>query len=177
MANRFQKGPDPRRYIAIPNLQKVADMKRRILAKSGMTPLDFLTAVYRDELYDDYEPVQIVEVMDPKLLPYARIWKPTEAARRVRLSTDQRIAAANMAAPFFHSKRPVQVNVGNAGDVRPHSMTKEQMENMTDEELSLVIKAGEVLGALPRGDVTVARATLAGMVTLDAADGAMVAES
>lgn len=145
----FVKGHDPRRYTMIPRLQRVSDMKRRMLAKSGMTPLDFLTAVYRDELYDDYEPVQFTEVADDRLLPYARVWKPTDDARRVKVNLDQRIVAANQAAPYFHSKRPVQLNLGNAGSVAPASMTDEQMEALTTEELEAIIRAGEVLGTLP----------------------------
>ncbi len=147
--HEFKKGPDPRRFVMVPRLAKISDMKRRMLAKSGMTPLDFLTAVYRDELYDDYEPHQFTEVADDKLLPYARVWKPTDNARRVKVNLDQRIVAANQAAPYFHSKRPVQLNLGNAGNVTPASMTQEQMSALTTEELEAIIRAGEVLGTLP----------------------------
>ena len=149
LAPPFKKGHDPRRYVMVPRLQRVSDMKRRMLAKSGMTPLDFLTAVYRDELYDDYEPTQFTEVADEKILPYARVWKPTDTARRVKVNLDQRIVAANQAAPYFHSKRPVQLNLGNAGNVTPASMTDEQMDALTTEELEAIIRAGEVLGTLP----------------------------
>ena len=149
LAPPFKKGHDPRRFVMVPRLQRITDMKRRVLAKSGMTPLDFLTAVYRDELYDDYEPTQIVGVADEKLLPFARVWKPTDSARRVKVNLDQRIAAANQAAPYFHSKRPVQLNLGNAGNVTPATLTPEQIKNLSEEEMDALIKAGEILGHLP----------------------------
>lgn len=87
----------------------LTNLRRAVIAKTGMLPLDFLTAVYRDELYDRYE--QLV-ADDGKTIYFA----PTKHARRIPVDLDQRLSAATSAAPYVHRKMPQGVEIADKGE-------------------------------------------------------------
>ena len=86
----------------------LTNLRRSIIAKTGMLPLDFLTAVYRDELWSAYE--QQVAA-DGSSIYYV----PTKTAKRIVVTLDQRISAAGTAAPYVHRKMPQGIEVSDKG--------------------------------------------------------------
>ena len=98
----------------------VSEAKLKFLAVTGQTPLDFLSAVYRDQLYSEYD----VEVVDEKR-GLSRCYPKTHPVSgaldcaKLKVSMDQRIQAATAALPYVHQKLPSVVGVaGTPDDVR-----------------------------------------------------------
>lgn len=126
---------------------KITDAKLRFLAQTGQTPLEFLTAVYRDQLYDEYE----VEVIDAKrnvvhVYPKLDPLTGEVAAEKVKVDLGQRIQAATSAAPYVHRKKPIGID---GGEGKPIAMVSAaQLAQLSDEELDKLLS---VLGKLQVG--------------------------
>lgn len=126
---------------------KITDAKLRFLAQTGQTPLEFLTAVYRDQLYDEYE----VEVIDAKrnvVHVYPKLDPITGdvAAEKVKVDLGQRIQAATSAAPYVHRKKPIGID---GGEGKPIAMVSAaQLAQLSDDELDKLLS---VLGKLQVG--------------------------
>jgi len=133
------------RPLGVTNM--ISEAKRRWLNITGMSPLDFLTAVYRDQLYDDYE----VEVVDEKkgvVKVFPRLDPVTGQvlAKKIPVELDKRIAAATAAAPYVHRKRPIGID---GGDGKPISfISADRLANLSNEELAKLL---EVMGKLGVG--------------------------
>lgn len=126
---------------------KITDAKLRFLAQTGQTPLEFLTAVYRDQLYDEYE----VEVVDAKrnvvhVFPKLDPITGDVAAQKIKVDLGQRIQAATSAAPYVHRKKPIGID---GGEGKPVSfVSAAQLAALSDEELDKLLS---VLGKLQVG--------------------------
>lgn len=123
---------------------KLTEHKLRLMATTGMTPLEFLTAVYRDQLWDDYD----VRVIDEKRMLVELLPKRDEegelVARKVPLKIEHRIAAATSAAPYVHRKMPIGIDGGEGKPIA--IVTAEKLAAMSDEELETMFKLLERLG-------------------------------
>jgi hypothetical protein len=125
--------------------QTVTAHKLRLMATTGMTPLEFLTAVYRDQLYQDYD----VEVVDeakglaqffPKVDPVTG----ELATSKVELKIEQRIAAATSAAPYVHRKKPIGID---GGEGKPLAIvTADKLATLSDGELDKLLTVFGKLG-------------------------------
>jgi hypothetical protein len=118
----------------------------RIMATTGMTPMEFLTAVYRDQLYTDYdirvidEKRALAEVM-PKRNP-----ETGEVCPKVPLKIEHRIAAATSAAPYVHRKMPIGID---GGEGKPLAVvTADKLAQMSNQELDQLFA---ILGRLGIG--------------------------
>lgn len=126
---------------------KITDAKLRFLAQTGQTPLEFLTAVYRDQLYDEYE----VEVVDAKrnvvhVFPKLDPITGDVAANKIKVDIAQRIQAATSAAPYVHRKKPIGID---GGEGKPVSfISAAQLAALSDDELDKLLT---VLGKLQVG--------------------------
>jgi hypothetical protein len=124
---------------------KLTALKLRLMATTGMTPLEFLTAVYRDQLYDDYD----VNVIDEKrmvveLLPKTDPETGELVAKKVPLKIEHRIAAATSAAPYVHRKMPIGID---GGEGKPLAVvTADKLATMSDRELDQMFMILDRLG-------------------------------
>lgn len=110
--------------------------KAAILSRTGMLPLDFMVAVYRDQLYEDYIRNQT---------PDGRVtyWTPAPGARKLRVELNQRLSAATSAAPYMHKKMPVGIEVGNRSTTL---ITAEALRGISSDELSNLLTLMDRLG-------------------------------
>ena len=127
----------------------VSDAKRLFLAQTGQTPLEFLTAVYRDQLYSEYD----VEEVDAKKGLF-RVWPKLDpvtgdlAKGVVKISVElgQRISAATAAAPYVHRKMPIGID---GGEGKPLAfVSADRLAELSDAELAKLL---DVLGRLGVG--------------------------
>lgn len=116
----------------------MTDAKIRYLSLEGQTPLEFLTAVYRDQLYDEYE----TETLDVKK-GLARVFPKIDPitgdviANKIDVRLEQRIAAATSAAPYVHRKKPIAID---GGEGKPVSfISAAQLATLSDEELDKLL--------------------------------------
>lgn len=126
----------------------VSEAKIRFLAQTGQTPLEFLTAVFRNQLYSEYE----VEVIDekrglakchPKLHPVTGELD----CEHIPVELEKRIAAATAAAPYVHRKMPIGIDGGAEG--KPIALVSaDRLAELSDEQLAKLL---EVLGTLGIG--------------------------
>lgn len=127
----------------------LSDAKRKWLTQTGQTPLDFLTAVYRNQLYEDYE----VEVIDEKkglVRLYPRLDPVTGAIavnnKHIPVEIERRIAAATAAAPYVHRKMPIGID---GGEGKPLAfVSADQLAKLSDGELAKLL---EIMGRLGIG--------------------------
>lgn len=117
---------------------KVTEEKIEIIARTGMMPLDFLTAVYRDELYDRY----ITE-----MLPDGRtqVFKPDPKALRIRCKLPQRIQAATSAAAYVHKKMPVGIEVS---DKNQRLATAQRLALLSQQQLDALVQVLDQIAPL-----------------------------
>lgn len=108
----------------------------RIMARTGMMPIDFMTAVYRDQLYEDYEQ-RVAE--DGRTLYYV----PKPGAERIRVDVNTRLAAAVSAARYVHRPMPVGIEVGGRNEV---GLTLERLRALSGEELDGALRLLDKLG-------------------------------
>lgn len=107
---------------------KITEAKIKIIARTGMMPLDFLTAVYRDELYDRY----VSEMMaDGRTMSY----RPAPNAKRIKVGLPQRIVAATNAAPYVHRKMPIGVEVT---DKNQRLVLAQRLAELPSEQLEML---------------------------------------
>lgn len=111
-------------------------MKVRIMARSGMLPLDFFTAVFRDELYDRYTQ----HVAEDGVTLY---FTPAKGAQKIEVKLDQRINAAHGAAPYVHRRQPVGVELG---DRTVRFLTAEKLARLPSADLAALLRLMDRLG-------------------------------
>lgn len=125
----------------------ISEAKHKFLALSGQTPLEFLTAVYRDQLYSEYE----VEVVDEKK-GLARVWPKLHPVTgeldctKIPVELEKRIAAATAAAPYVHRKKPIGIDGGEGKALT--FISADQLAKLDDKELSQLL---EIMGRLGIG--------------------------
>jgi len=152
---RFAKG-DPNTIAAAKKAGRpagsknvVSDAKRLFLAQTGQTPLEFLTAVYRDQLYSEYD----VEEVDAKKGLF-RVWPRLDPVTgdlakgvfKVSVELGQRISAATAAAPYVHRKMPIGID---GGEGKPLAfVSADRLAELSDAELAKLL---DVLGRLGVG--------------------------
>jgi len=107
----------------------VTQNKVRIMARTGMLPLDFLTAVYRDELYEDYTQLTTEDGR-------ATYFTPKEGAKKITVTMSQRIVAANSAAPYVHKKMPIGIEMSNKNNA---VVTAAALAKLGTDELELFL--------------------------------------
>lgn len=122
----------------------LTEAKVKYLSMQGQTPLEFLTAVYRDQLYDEYQ----TEVVDEKrgiahVFPKLDPITGDIIAKKIPVDLQQRIAAATSAAPYVHRKKPIGID---GGEGKPVSfVSAAQLATLSDDELDKLL---QVLGKL-----------------------------
>ncbi len=127
----------------------VSEAKVKFLAQTGQTPLEFLTAVYRDQLYSEYD----VEEVDAKKGLF-RVWPRLDpvtgdlakGVHKVSVELGQRISAATAAAPYVHRKMPIGID---GGEGKPLAfVSADRLAELSDAELAKLL---DVLGRLGVG--------------------------
>jgi hypothetical protein len=139
---KLQKAPRTTGQVA---RKEITAHKLRLMATTGMTPLEFLTAVYRDQLYVDYD----VEVVDAQrgLAQFFPKMDPATgelATEKVELKIEQRIAAATSAAPYVHRKKPIGID---GGEGKPLTvLTADKLATLSNQELDNLLQVFGKLG-------------------------------
>lgn len=113
---------------------RVTEARVRVLTRTGMLPLDFLTAVYRDELYDQYDVREVEGTV---------YYVPRRGASKIPVDLQTRVSAAISAAPYVHRKMPVGVDVQATATV---SMTAERLRRLSTSELASLLALMDKLG-------------------------------
>lgn len=117
------------------NKTKLTELRRALIVKTGMLPLDFLTAVYRDDLWSNYERV-------PTPDGRSWYWIPAKDAVKIKVDLDQRIRCAADAAPYMHRKMPQGIEVD---DRHGKLVTAEQLKTLPEKDLLLLTAVFERL--------------------------------
>lgn len=123
----------------------ITAQKLRLMATTGMTPLEFLTAVYRDQLYQEYD-VEIVDEAKGLAQFYPKMDPVTGelATEKVELKIEQRIAAATSAAPYVHRKKPIGID---GGEGKPLTVvTADRLAQLSNSELDNLLQVFGKLG-------------------------------
>lgn len=108
----------------------------RIMARTGMLPLDFMTAVYRNALYEDYDQ-QVAE--DGRTLYFT----PKPGAERVLCGLETRLSAAIACAHYVHKRMPVGIELGERGAV---GLTAERLKRLSSQELDEMMRILDKIG-------------------------------
>lgn len=119
------------------------DWKVHHINETGMTPLDFLTAVYRDELYTKFD----------KHLGgdgHSFYFTKAKGARRIPASLQQRLTAAANAAVYVHRRMPVGVEVS---DPSGKLITADQLSKLSDKEITALLTIMTKLNITPAVEV------------------------
>ena len=108
---------------------KLTEHKHQLIASSGMTPVEFLTFVYRDQLYDKY-----VEKLstDSKTTYFER----APDAKKIDVTMNQRISCAMGAAPYIHKKMPIGIEVK---DKNTAIISTEKLRAMSEKDLGVLL--------------------------------------
>jgi hypothetical protein len=85
---------------------RITEAKIEVIARTGMMPLDFMTAVYRDELYDRYVTEMLADGR-------TQVYRPAPGAKRIKCNVPQRLTAARDAAVYVHKRQPVGIEVSD----------------------------------------------------------------
>lgn len=109
----------------------------RLQVRTGMAPLDFLFAVFRDELYDRYNPVTTT---DRKIT----LFRKARGAKKIFVALPQRLQAAMAAAQYVHRKMPIGVE--SVGDRPLVLIQAEQLSTLGSGELKTLLGIVEKLG-------------------------------
>lgn len=122
--------PPPKQRGRTPGSKnKITELKLALIASSGMTPLDFMTFVYRDQLYDKY-----VETLAPD--GKTVMFEKAPDAKKIDVNMNQRISCAVSAAPYVHKKMPVGIEVK---DKNTAIISTEKLRSMKEEELAKLL--------------------------------------
>jgi hypothetical protein len=94
-----------------------------------MMPLDFLVAVYRDELYTAYE---------RHVLPDGKtaFFVKAPRAKKITVELNQRITCASNAASYLHKKMPVGIEVPQGGET---SVTAGALASLPQKSLAMLL--------------------------------------
>lgn len=119
---------------------QLTTLRRRLILRTGMLPLDFLTAVYRDELYDSYE---------RELAEDGKTWYfiPSTRAVKVPVTLDQRIRAAEGAMPYMHKRLPQGIEVQ---DKTEKASLAAMLKEMSPSDLARIESVFEKLDRMGR---------------------------
>jgi len=127
--------------------------QRLLIFRTGLSPLEFLCFVYRDYLFEDYEPGHLYE--GSGLPP----WIPKPDAKKIDVTIDQRIQAAVTAAPYLHSKMPIGIQ---RIDAPPVMLDQAKLASLPPAELDALLNMFAKLGVsedireiMPVGDENV----------------------
>lgn len=110
--------------------------KLRIMARTGMMPLDFMTAVYRNELYEEYDQ-RVAE--DGRTLYFT----PRTESVKIEVPVQMRLAAAAYAAPYVHRKMPVGLELQGRNAM---GLTAERLRELSGQELTEMLRLMDKLG-------------------------------
>lgn len=136
-----QSGNPNGRVPGTPNA--ITKYKVDLFQRTGMMPLDFLFAVFRDELYDDYD-VQASTDGRQKLFTPKRNTKGDICAKKLMVTLEQRLSAASTAAPYVHRKMPVGIE-GTPG--KPIALIHaESLKKLDDKQLDSLMNLLAMLG-------------------------------
>lgn len=83
---------------------KLTRRKVEIIANTGMMPVDFFAMVMRDQLYNDYTMTEIGSV---------KSFSPAPGAKKLLVTLQQRLQAANSLAPYVHKRMPIAIEGGD----------------------------------------------------------------
>lgn len=123
----------------------ISQAKIKLLSIHGQTPLEFLTAVYRNQLYSDYD----VEVVD-EAKGLARVYPKIDPitgdldCEHIPVEIERRIAAATAAAPYVHRKRPIGIDGGEGKALT--FISADQLTKLSDTELAKLLEVMSKLG-------------------------------
>lgn len=123
----------------------ISQAKIKMLAIHGQTPLEFLTAVYRNQLYSDYD-VEVVDEAKGLARVYPKLDPITGAldCQHIPVEIERRIAAATAAAPYVHRKRPIGID---GGEGKPLTfVSADQLSKLSDDELGKLLEVMSKLG-------------------------------
>lgn len=120
---------------------KMTTTKIKIMQETGMTPIDFLTAVFRDQLCDEYVMRHIPATDNHGEVTF---FEPAPKAKKIPVKLEQRIAAANYAAPYYHSKKPTGIVINNGKPVA--TITADQLKTLSNEEIDRMLEVADKLG-------------------------------
>lgn len=122
---------------------KLTETKVMLMAKTGMMPLDFMTAVYRNQLYDEYD----VNVADDGVTQYFTPKTDPKTgeivAEKIDVTLQQRIICATNAAPYVHKKQPVGIEMGDQGK---RTITADAIAKMPTEQIEAFLSMLDALG-------------------------------
>lgn len=105
---------------------QLREWKQRYVYDSGMTPVDFLVAVYRNELYTKF---------DKHLGADGRsfVFTPAKGAKHVPADLSTRVTAASQAAVYLHRRMPIAID---GGEGKPITLaTANELARMPEAEL------------------------------------------
>ena len=111
-------------------------LKLQLISRTGMLPLDFMTAVYRDELYDNY----VERLLEEGKTKY---FEPAPEAKKIIVTLDQRISCAAHAAAYIHKKMPVGIEMKDRNTANLHSS---RLAGMSVQRLTELLEFMDSLG-------------------------------
>lgn len=139
-ATLFQPGvrqPGAGRKLGVKNT--ITEAQRKYLASTGLTPLQFLAMVYRDELYEDYVYEKVkTPTGETVVIPF-----PAPGSNKVIVKLEHRLSAASSASPYLHQRMPIAIE----GTNKPLAIiSADKLASMNTEDLQAVMKAMDILG-------------------------------
>lgn len=108
---------------------RITEAKIEIIARTGMMPIDFMTAVYRDELYDEY----VTELLADGR---TQVFRPAPKAKRIKCKVSERLSAARDAAPYVHRRQPVGIEVS---DKNARLIAAQKLAELPTDKLELLL--------------------------------------
>ena len=115
-------------------------LKHQVISSSGMTPLEFLTFAYRNQLYKDY-----VEELaaDGKTVVFRPAPGPNGKPEKLDVPLQLRASCAQAAAPYVHKKMPVGIEVKEKNAA---IISTEKLRSMPTAELARFLDFMDKLG-------------------------------
>ena len=114
----------------------MTQVRVRVMARTGMLPIDFMTAVYRNELYEEYDQ-RVAE--DGRTLYFT----PKPGSEKIPVPVALRLNAAAYAAPYVHKRMPVGIEIGERNAV---GITAERLKRLSSVELDEMMRILDKIG-------------------------------
>lgn len=108
---------------------KLTTIKHALIASSGMTPVEFLTFVYRDQLYDNY----VEKLASDSKTTY---FEKAPGAKKIEVTLNQRVTCAVSAAPYVHKRMPIGIEVK---DKNTAIISTEKLRDMSEDKLGQLL--------------------------------------